>query len=50
VFKSVDGMQSWVQLSLRADVRALAISGRTLYAIAADGSVFRSRDAGTTWR
>lgn len=50
VFKSVDGMQSWVQLPLRADVRALAISGRTLYAIAADGSVFRSRDAGTTWR
>ena len=50
VFKSVDGMQSWVQLPLRADVRALAVSGRTLYAIAADGSVFRSRDAGTTWR
>jgi len=50
VFKSVDGMQSWVQLPLRADVRALAISGRTLYAIAIDGSVFRSRDAGTTWR
>ncbi|MCY3896272.1 MAG: hypothetical protein OXG17_07375 [Chloroflexi bacterium] len=50
VFKSVDGMQSWVQLPLRADVRALAISGRTLYAIATDGSVFRSRDAGTTWR
>ena len=50
VFKSVDAMQSWLQLSLRADVRALAVSGRTLYAIAADGSVFRSRDAGTTWR
>lgn len=50
VFKSVDGMQSWVQLRLRADVRALAISGRTLYAIASDGSVFRSRDAGTSWR
>lgn len=50
VFKSVDGMQSWVRLPLRADVRALAISGRTLYAIAVDGSVFRSRDAGTSWR
>lgn len=50
VFKSVDGMQSWVQLPLRADVRALAITERTLYAVAADGSVFRSRDAGTTWR
>jgi hypothetical protein len=50
VFKSVDGMQSWVRLSLRADVRALAISGRTLYAVASDGSVFRSGDAGATWR
>jgi len=50
VFKSVDGMQSWVRLPLRADVRALAISGRTLYAIATDGSVFRSRDAGASWR
>ena len=50
VFKSVDGMQSWLQLPLRADVRALAVNGRTLYAIAADGSVYRSRDAGTSWR
>lgn len=50
VFKSVDGMQSWVRLPLRADVRALAVSGRTIYAVAADGSVFRSLDAGTSWR
>ena len=50
VFKSVDGTQSWLRLPLRADVRTLAVNGRTLYAIAADGSVFRSRDAGTSWR
>jgi hypothetical protein len=49
VFKSVDRMQSWVRLPLRADVRALAASGRTIYAIAADGSVYRSRDAGASW-
>ena len=42
-------MQSWVRLPLRADVRALAASGRTIYAIAADGSVYRSRDAGASW-
>ncbi len=53
VFKSVDGMQSWQLLPLRADVRALGVSPaapRTLYAVGLDGSVFRSLDAGAAWR
>ena len=53
LFKSTDGMQSWQLLSLKADVRALGnsvIQPRTIFAVAKDGTVYRSRDSGTTWR
>ena len=53
LFKSADGAQSWTRLGLRADVVAIAGSAadpRSLFAIARDGSVYRSRDAGVTWR
>jgi photosystem II stability/assembly factor-like uncharacterized protein len=53
LFKSADGAQSWTRLGLRADVVAIAGSAadpRSLFAIARDGSVFRSRDSGATWR
>ena len=52
VFKSVDGMQSWRRLRLSADVVALtgsAAAPRTLFAVARDGSVYRSGDAGVSW-
>lgn len=53
VFKSIDGMQSWQSLSLRADIRSLGhspVRPRTLFAIAANGAVYRSDDAGNTWQ
>ncbi|MDE2990922.1 MAG: hypothetical protein OXU21_07650 [Chloroflexota bacterium] len=52
VFKSVDGMQSWNRLTLAADVVVVtgsAAAPRELYAIARDGTVFRSRDLGASW-
>ena len=51
-FKSVDGMQSWNRLSLAADILVVtgsAAAPRELYAIARDGTVFRSRDLGASW-
>jgi hypothetical protein len=53
LFKSTDGLQSWQLLSLKANVRALGnslLQARTIFAIAADGTVYRSSDSGTTWR
>lgn len=53
LFKSTDGLQSWQLLSLKANVRALGNSvlrPRTIFAIAEDGTVYRSSDSGTTWR
>ena len=53
LFKSTDGLQSWQLLSLNANVRALGNSvlrPRTIFAIAEDGTVYRSSDSGTTWR
>ena len=52
VFKTVDGTQSWHRLPLAADIVAIAGSAaapRELYAIARDGTVFRSRDLGASW-
>jgi len=52
VFKSVDGMQSWNRLTLAADIVVVtgsAAAPRELYAIARDGTVFRSRDLGASW-
>ena len=52
VFKSVDGMQSWNRLSLAADIVVVtgsAAAPRELYAVARDGTVFRSRDLGASW-
>lgn len=53
VFKSIDGMQSWQSLPLKADIRSLGhspVRPRTLFAIAANGAVYRSDDAGNTWQ
>ena len=52
VFKTVDGTQSWHRLPLAADiviVTGSAAAPRELYAIARDGTVFRSRDLGVSW-
>ncbi len=52
VFKSVDGMQSWNRLTLAGDIVVVtgsAAAPRELYAIARDGTVFRSRDLGASW-
>ncbi len=52
VFKSVDGMQSWNRLVLAADIVVVtgsAAAPRDLYAVARDGTVFRSRDLGASW-
>ena len=52
VFKSVDGMQSWNRLTLAADIVVVtgsAAAPRELYAIARDGTVYRSRDLGASW-
>ncbi|MCY3784160.1 MAG: hypothetical protein OXG79_10280 [Chloroflexi bacterium] len=52
VFKSVDGMQSWNRLTLAADIVVVtgsAAAPRELYAVARDGTVFRSRDLGASW-
>ncbi len=53
LYKSADGAQSWSRLGLRADIVAIAGSAadpRSLFAVGRDGSVFRSRDGGVTWR
>ena len=52
VFKTVDGAQAWTRLGLSADIVGIAGSAadpRSIYAVARDGSVYRSRDAGVTW-
>ncbi len=51
-FKTVDGAQSWTRLGLSGDIVGLAGSAAdpgSIYAVARDGSVYRSRDAGVTW-
>lgn len=53
VFKSVDGMQSWQALPLKADIRALGhspVRPRTLFAIASNGAVYQSDNAGNSWQ
>ena len=45
-------MQSWNRLTLAADVVVVtgsAAAPRELYAIARDGTVYRSRDLGASW-
>ena len=52
LFKTIDGMQTWTVLPLSADIVAITGSPadtRLLYAVARDGSVFRSRNAGASW-
>ncbi len=52
VFKTIDGMQTWSRLPLRGDIAVItgsAADPRGLYAIARDGTVYRSRDAGVSW-
>lgn len=50
--RSSDGGRSWQSVSLegRADLHAIVVSGRRVYAFdALSGKLLRSRDTGTTW-
>ncbi len=53
LFLNLDGVGSWGQRALAADVTALAVGGegnQVLWAGTADGQLFRSPDRGVTWR
>ena len=53
LFKTVDGMQTWIRMSLLGDVVAIssgASDPRRIYAVSRDGSIFRSHDAGVSWK
>ena len=50
VFISIDGGNSWLPTSFNASVSTLTVNGDTVYAGTWSQGVFRSDDAGLTWK
>ena len=53
VFKSTDGGNSWLRLTLESDAAAITIGtpgSQQIYVVNRSGQIFLSRDGGITWR